>query len=185
MIKIQTGEDKGRYLKMPDTPSIRPTTNKVREALVNVLKAKGLILNARVLDLYAGTGAVGFELLSNGARQVTFVEKSRMGVATIKENAEKLKKTGFIKVIKEDALKALEILHESGEQFEIIYADPPYDVSDDEIQELEIYIARVLSKHGVFVLEHSSKRAFHFKNLALLTQKKYGDTILSFYGRVD
>lgn len=185
MIRIQTGDDKGKELKMPKTPSLRPSSNKVREALIDILNSKKMILGAKVLDLYAGTGAVGFELLSNGAREITFVEKSATGVRTIVENARKLKKEERVKVMKEDARKALEKLASSGEKFDIVFADPPYYISDDEIRELEPHIAVVLSECGVFVLEHSSKRTFNLARFKVLTQKKYGDTMLTFYGRVD
>lgn len=183
MIRIQTGEDRGKELKMPKTPSIRPSTNKVREALVDILRSKNLILGARVLDIYAGTGAVGFELLSNGAVSVTFVERSQTGIKTIKENAQKLKKTEAVKIIKEDAAKALEKLSSSNEKFDLIYADPPYNITDKEISELEDLIYDLLNENGVFILEHSSKLTYTPRKFTVLTQKKYGDTMLSFYGK--
>ncbi|MCX7832387.1 MAG: 16S rRNA (guanine(966)-N(2))-methyltransferase RsmD [Actinobacteria bacterium] len=183
MIRIQSGEDKGKDLKMPKTPTLRPSSNKVREALVDILRSKGILLGADVLDIYAGTGAVGFELLSNGAKEVVFVEKSRVGQQTIIENAQKLKKSERILVIKDEALKALENLKKEGKKFNIIYADPPYNISDDELQAIEEHIVDLLSKEGLFVLEHSSKRTFNPKYLITLTQKKYGDTMLTFYGR--
>lgn len=185
MIRIQTGDDKGKELKMPKTPSLRPSSNKVREALVDILNSKKMILGAKVLDVYAGTGAVGFELLSNGAREITFIEKSATGIKTIMENARKLKKEERIKVIKEDARKALEKLASSGEKFDIVFADPPYYIPDEEIDEIESHISEILSPNGIFVLEHSSKRTFNLSSLKVLTQKKYGDTMLTFYGRAD
>lgn len=185
MIRIQTGEDKGRELRMPSSPSIRPSTNKVREALVDILRSRKKILNSRVLDLFAGCGAVGFELLSNGARQVTFVEKSRTGVETIKENAARTKKLERIKIIKDDAARALDMLADSGERFDIIYADPPYNIDDQYLEELEEKILKVLAEDGIFVLEHSARRTFSPEKLKLLTSKRYGDTILSFYGKAE
>jgi 16S rRNA (guanine(966)-N(2))-methyltransferase RsmD len=184
MIRIQTGSDKGRELKKPPTPTIRPSTNKVREAIVDILRSKNKILNARILDLFAGTGAVGFELLSNGAREVVFVEKTKTGVEIIKENARKTKKLERIKIIKEDVLRALEVLVVNGEKFDIIFADPPYNIDDEYLENLEQKIPEVLADEGIFILEHSSKRTFVPKRLNLLTTKKYGDTNLTFYGKV-
>lgn len=183
MIRIQSGEDKGKDLKMPKIPTLRPSSNKVREALVDILRSKNIILGANVLDIYAGTGAVGFELLSNGANKVVFVEKSRVGQQTIIENAQKLKKSERIVLIKDDASKALENLKKKGKKFNIIYADPPYNIPDDELQSIEEYIVDLLSQEGIFILEHSSKRTFNPKYLTILTQKKYGDTMLTFYGK--
>lgn len=182
-MKIQTGEDKGRELHLPSTPSIRPSTNKVREALVDILRSKEKIINSRVLDIFAGTGAVGFELLSNGAREVVFVEKSAVGVSTIRKNAEKLKKMDRIRIIKDDAVKALQMLvNESKSCFDIVFADPPYNIDDKNIETIFSLIPQLLCKDGLFVIEHSAKRTFHPENVALLTSKRYGDTILSFFG---
>mgnify|MGYP000355271931 CR=1 FL=1 len=185
MIRIQTGEDKGRELRMPSSPSIRPSTNKVREALVDILRSRKKILNSKVLDLFAGSGAVGFELLSNGAREVTFVEKSRTGVEAIKENAFRTRKEERIKIFKEDVARILEMLVASGEKFDIIYADPPYNINDQYLEELEEKILSILAEGGIFVLEHSARRTFTFQRLNLLTSKRYGDTILSFYGKAE
>jgi 16S rRNA (guanine966-N2)-methyltransferase len=183
-MKIQTGDDKGREIHLPSTPSIRPSTNKVREALVDILRARKMLINVRVLDVFAGTGAVGFELLSNGAREVVFIEKSSVGVSTIRKNAEKLKKTERIRIIRDDAIKALQHLISSGEPcFDIIYADPPYNIDDSVIEKMFELGAVLLCRNGLLILEHSSKRTFSTHNLSLLTSKKYGDTILSFYGK--
>lgn len=183
-MKIQTGDDKGREIHLPSIPSIRPSTNKVREALIDILRARKKLINVRVLDVFAGSGAVGFELLSNGAREVIFIEKSSVGVSTIRKNAEKLKKTEKIRIIKDDAIKALQQLINSQEPcFDIIYADPPYNIEDSVIEKLFQLCSSLLCENGLIILEHSSKRTFFVSSLHLLTSKKYGDTILSFFGK--
>lgn len=183
-MKIQSGDNKGHKIYIPNVPTIRPSTGKVREALIDILKSRSLVLNARVLDIYAGTGAVGFELLSNGARDVVFIEKSAVGAETIRKNASKLKKENFIRLIRSSALSALDQLITEGKKFDIIYADPPYNVSDDEISAVAEAVKNLIAENGVFILEHSSKRAFNFSCYEVLTSKRYGDTMLTFFKKV-
>lgn len=180
-MRIQTGEKKGHKLIYKPDPAIRPTTGKVREAVIDILRSRKLILNSRVLDLYAGTGAIGFELLSNGARHVTFVEKSTQSVRFIKQNCQKLGFDSCVRIIKEDALRACEQLISEGERFDLIYADPPYSVSDNEIEQLLHLARQLLTPDGVLIVEHSSRRTFLPRAFKPVFRKKYGDTALSFY----
>lgn len=184
-MKIQTGDKKGHSLAFKPGPSLRPTSAKVREALVDILRSRGLILNSRVLDIFAGTGAVGFELLSNGAREVTFVEKSSQSVNFIKQNCLKLGYKNSARVFREDALRACEQLIAEGERFDLIYADPPYSISDENLEKVIQLALQLLKPDGLLIIEHSTKRTFELQQLKPVFQKRYGDTVLSFYQKGD
>lgn len=118
-MRVITGSARGRRLKTPEGMDIRPTTDNVKESVFNILQFD--IEGRRVLDLFAGTGQLGIECLSRGAREAVFIDQSRQAIATIREN---LKTCGFsAPVLQQDALRYLE----QGGVFDLILVDPPYD----------------------------------------------------------
>lgn len=123
MIRIIAGDFKGRRLKTPATDKVRPTADRVREAWFSILQR--WIRGARVLDLYAGSGALGLEALSRGAISADFVEVRRASLTALKANIAALKVEDRVTVHRADALKFAEQLH-SG-QYDVVFADPPYD----------------------------------------------------------
>lgn len=180
-MEIISGERKGHKIKFPVTPKIRPTSSNVREAIFNVLAARNLINGARVLDLYCGVGSLGLEALSRGASFVCFVDRGELSIKYVKENLEKLHYSEKARVIKNSSLSAINKLYEEGEKFDLIFADPPYNVREKELSEVFKALKNVLKKNGVVVLEHSSKNAYNFDGYHLELTKKYGDTAVSFY----
>lgn len=119
-IQIIGGKYRSRKIAFPDNPELRPTPNRVRETLFNWLTP--FIANARCLDLFAGSGVLGFEALSRGALSCTFVEKDRKTLATLRDNA-KLLNVDSIEIIESEALAWLE---KTKNTYDIVFLDPPY-----------------------------------------------------------
>jgi len=176
---------------MPPGLSVRPTLDKVRGAIFDILGDR--VQNARFLDLFSGTGALGIEALSRGARKVIFVEKSSRMRKLIEEN---LKLAGLDSrpfVIRVEALSEIERLRRLGAIFDIIVLDPPYQaalgrgrsrlhLAEKTLQAIERNV--ILAPDGVLVAEHPLRRSLDFvgENLKPLSTKKYGSTAVSFFG---
>ncbi|MEW6118048.1 MAG: 16S rRNA (guanine(966)-N(2))-methyltransferase RsmD [Nitrospirota bacterium] len=184
-MRISGGSAKGRkvgfkraFRQKDESDELRPTSAKVREAIFNILRDQ--ITDAVVLDLYAGTGAVGIEALSRGAGRVVFVEHNPQRVSIIKDLTERFGFKDRGVVIKERAdrfLKRTEYI------FDIIFVDPPYR-SEELATVLPLIDARdVLSDRGVLIAEHHAKKKLpaSIGNLELKKVYKYGDTSLSVY----
>ena len=124
-MRIISGELRGRRLKAPTGLATRPTSDRLREALFNILGAEAV--GSRVLDLYAGSGAVGLEAVSRGAESVVFVEHSRRALALLEENVEHCGARDAVRIVPKDAVAALKALASQGLEFDIVYVDPPYD----------------------------------------------------------
>ena len=121
-MRIVAGTAGGRRLQVPAGRKLRPTSERVREAVFSSLTSQGLVVGARVLDLFAGTGALGIEALSRGAREATFVEADPAAVAAIKANLAGTGLTGGTVVVAD----ALRFLADPGADFDLAFVDPPY-----------------------------------------------------------
>ena len=179
-IEIQGGEKRGFKLKAPR--GIRPTQSLVKRSLFDRLGP--WIVNRRMLELFAGSGAVGFEALSRGASEVVFVDRSRNAVLSIMENARKLGYGDRAKAVRREALKFLRELRERGDKFDFVFADPPYDLQlSPEFFDL---VGEVLEKEGLFVLElrWKDREIKGISSLELEKEVKLGDTALLFFGRL-
>jgi 16S rRNA (guanine(966)-N(2))-methyltransferase RsmD len=182
-MRIIAGEFRGRVIKSPTDSRTRPTSDRLRETLFNVLAPR--IENARFLDLCAGSGAIGMEALSRGAEHVTFVDRSRKACALIEENLDLLQIPEESTDVQ--ALSAENFVgrkHESG--WDIVLYDPPYD-SDYGIGDFEFGSpeGNLLNPHGILIAEHHSKHqlpdaAHTLRRWRILKQ---GETSLSFYER--
>ena len=130
-MRVITGTIRGKRLKEPEGMDIRPTTDKVKESVFNIIQFR--VPDARMLDLFAGTGQMGIEALSRGASEVVFTDKSRQAIKLIRENLDIAEFADRAKVINTDALAYLK----SGEKFDIVFMDPPYDspLLDKALQE--------------------------------------------------
>ncbi len=174
-MRIIAGAFKGLRLKAPKTQRIRPTSDRVREFLFSCIQMD--IVNARVLDLFAGTGALGIEALSRGAQYAVFVDKSYESIQLIRQNLA-LAKTDAI-VVKQNADQFLKTAHQS---FDFIFCDPPYAL--ENFQSILHLIAKnnILADDGLLVVESSSKQQpDHQPGLQITRQKKMGDTLITFY----
>jgi len=172
----------------PRGDATRPTSDRVREALFSILEAKAPVRGLRVLDLYAGTGALGLEALSRGAARCVFVEKGRDALAALKKNIDALGVAPRCSVLSGTVEKATRTL-DPAEPFELIFCDPPYaDVrSGTATRALAAIVARVGHLHGGIrvVLEHASEDSPPaLPNLGPGSTRRYGDTSLTFYAQI-
>lgn len=179
-LRIVAGHLKGRRIPVPDDPAIRPTGERVREALYNILGQD--LAGFQVLDLFAGTGALGFEALSRGARRAVFVESSPKVAAGLRRTAEQLGVAQEARVIVgrvEDLLERKSL----GGPFEVIVADPPYEAGSGEVLVPAIDESRLLGLHGVLVIERESRHpaAAGTVGLRLARTAAYGRASLDFY----
>jgi len=186
-MRIIAGRYRGRKLESPSTLETRPTSDRLRETLFNILAPR--IEGARVLDLCAGTGAVGIEALSRGAAHGTFVDESRKMCALIEVNVKSLKiDDQEFEVITSEATKFLARCAKKGEQpFDIIFFDPPYAADYEAVLDFAgEHAAALLKEDGLIVVEHQKKKelAAEFGELERYRVLKQGDSYLSFYERV-
>lgn len=161
--------------------ALRPTTGKVREAIFNILRDK--IDDARFLDLYAGTGAVGVEALNKGASEAVFVETNRSSTKKIEKLVKKFNFTDKSQIITKKALSFIDWAELKDLSFDIIFLDPPYHT--DEIMQILSAIdkSNILKEEGIVIAEHFAKRQLPDQSGILQKVKDYiyGDTVLSFY----
>lgn len=163
---------------------IRPTSEKVRESLFNILAQR--VEGSRVLDLFAGSGALGLEALSRGAREAVFVEKWPPAARIIKENAEALSLSPLITVIPGGVSAAVTMLRREGKRFEIILADPPYRSGKESAAGkllLELSACDTLAPAGILAVEHFSKTDLPQRAGRWCRQRRarYGQTCISFF----
>ena len=150
-MRVIAGTLKGRRLESPTWEGLRPTSDKLRETLFNVLASR--IPEARVLDGYAGTGAVGIEAISRGAEHVTFVEQDRRACALIAKNLAKCRISSGYAIIEASVLQAIDRLR--GEPaFDVILLDPPYA---SDIHDALQHVGEIVRPDGLVVFEHARK----------------------------
>jgi len=188
-MRVIAGSLKGRRLKAPTWEGLRPTSDKLRETLFNILAPR--IVGARVLDGYAGTGAVGIEALSRGAASVTFVENDRRAEALIAENLAHCGVTSGYAIIRGHVERALVDLRHAP-RFDFVFLDPPYESTRgdadgtkhlDPISSVVTAAANLLAADGLVVLEHarrwkSPETAGPASRIRVVTS---GESALSFY----
>jgi 16S rRNA (guanine(966)-N(2))-methyltransferase RsmD len=177
-MRVIAGRYKGRRLKAPTWAGLRPTSDKLRETLFNILAPR--IDGARVLDGYAGTGAVGIEALSRGAAHVTFVEKDRRATALIAENVAACDAAADYTIETGDTVTLLR--RGVAAPFDLIWLDPPYD-SADSFDALDAP-AYALAPGGLVVLERATRRQPNVPAmLSRVRDVKSGDSTLTFFAR--
>ncbi len=176
-IEITGGRFKRIPLKAP--VKIRPTQSIVKRSLFDTLGS--FIEDAKVLDIFAGSGAVGFEALSRGAEKVVFIDKSRDAVSVIKENARKIGLgMDVVEVIKADFKRGLNLLIDRKEVFDFVFADPPYGFS--RLDELFKRVYKLLNEYGIFVLEE--REIPQTKYFEKIKEVRFGETRLAYYRRI-
>lgn len=183
-MRITGGTLRSRALKAPKGQATRPTTDRVREALFGILGSAGVIEGARVLDLYAGTGALALEALSRGAASAVLVESARDALTALRANVAALGLEDRARVVAGDVAKAIRRLPDAG-PFDLVFADPPWAMVDEGHSAVVLSsLARSagIATDGRVVLEHSTRTApFDVDGLVRLETRKYGDTALTFY----
>ena len=189
-MRVIAGQAKGTKLRSIKNTQIRPTLDQVREALFNIL---GHDLSGEFfLDLFGGSGAVGIEALSRGAKKVVWVENNRHSQALIYANLKKCRfedndeiKASFFnwELLKMDAFQAFTVLEKKSLKFDVIYIDPPF--ADSLYERCLTYLSksRLLKRESLVVVEHHNKNILqeNYGKLLLNDQRLLGDTALSFY----
>ena len=184
-MRVIAGKFKSQVLKMPKGMKIRPTSQKVKAALFNMLG--GELSGSSFLELFAGSGNVGIEALSRGANKVVFVECSRICIKTIKENLAKLKLLAKpdVVVLPVDVDRALIKLTQQGEKFDFVFLDPPY--YQDKLKNCLIKLSHydILNPRAYVIAERRKGQILpqQLAKLKVMFTKRYGDTALSFYQR--
>ena len=175
------GQFKGRVIEMPK--SIKPTSNKAREALFEILKVR--IEGSRFLDLYCGSGAIGIEALSRGAKSVTFLDNNPNCIKILKKNLTQLDilNSSIVNIYHKDVLKALETIRTHERPFDIIFLDPPYykDIAKNTLMAISNY--DILARNTIIAAEIYKKDILpeEIGTLKKFRTSIYGDTKLEFY----
>jgi 16S rRNA (guanine966-N2)-methyltransferase len=185
-MRVITGTYRSRILKSLKGLALRPTSDRLRETLFNILGTA--VAGARFVDVFAGTGAVGIEALSRGAAEVVFIENHPPAVALIRKNLESLGVRSGAIVLGTDALRGLETLAANrtpdGPPFDFVFLDPPYAAAEEYARVLRILgSASFLAPGSVVIAEHHKKfdLPVHAGSLARFRILKQGDVALSFY----
>ncbi|MGB9500478.1 MAG: 16S rRNA (guanine(966)-N(2))-methyltransferase RsmD [Dissulfuribacterales bacterium] len=179
-MRIIGGKLKGKKLTPFRGNSTRPTTDRVRESIFNICASK--ISNANVLDLFAGTGALGLEALSRGAASAVFIDSATNSVKTIYKNIESCRMADRAKVIKWDILKNLNCLYGKRAIYDLIFMDPPYNENAIGPVLKNLINSDVLKTGTTIIIEHSVSKSI-LENIGgydLTDRRKYGKTLVSF-----
>jgi 16S rRNA (guanine966-N2)-methyltransferase len=176
-MRVIAGQWRGRPLKAPPGAGTRPTSDRVREALFSILAAR--IPDADVLDLFAGSGALGIEALSRGAQTATFVDDAAAAVRAIEANLAALGAAATVR--RADALRFLTTARRGAAQYDLVFLDPPYRDAERLAPALSEALPAVLAPGAVAVAE-SDRRAPLALDLPLKDERRYGDTLIRIHG---
>ncbi len=172
-MRIIAGKHRGRVLKEFKGRDIRPTADRAKEAIFNILQTE--ISGSEFLDLFSGTGNIGIEALSRGADKVTFVDSSKESVSLIRQNLGMIKETAEVVFTEAESF-----VRSCGRKYDIIFLDPPYaDNAKDLIA--EIAARRLIKDDGVIIYEHSGDSAGDIDGLEIKDVRKYGVATFDFY----
>lgn len=184
-MRLSGGRFRGRMLKTPKGNATRPTSGMVRETLFNILAAE--IPDARVLDLFAGSGSVGLEALGRGAAHAVLVEHARPALACLKDNIAALGVADAVTVMPIPVARALDVLVRQGDAFDLIFLDPPFaDANAYQQVFAAIAASTLLAEDGVVVAQHDRRLPLP-EQVGTLTRerlKPIGDNALSLYRRI-
>lgn len=173
-MRVTAGKFKGRVLIENKFAHIRPTADIVKQAIFN--KLNFILQNSKVLDLFCGTGALGIEAISRGAREVVFADKDVRSIGLTKQNLSKLNIEG--RVYKASYEKTIEKL--AGENFDVILLDPPYASGVYEDCLKRIYENSLLADGGIIVCEHNKKDEFDYSPFEVVDEKRYGIKMVTY-----
>lgn len=179
-MRIITGSAKGIRLNAPRGLETRPTTDRVKESVFNILG--DIVVDAQILDIFAGTGNLGLEALSRGATAAVFIDSSIESIKIIKDNAQRTKLIEQTEIYRNDVIRALDRFVETSRSFDLIFCDPPYNKGLVEIVLEKIENNSILKPKGILVIEHSKheKITDQWSNLQLRRVEQYGETLISF-----
>jgi 16S rRNA (guanine(966)-N(2))-methyltransferase RsmD len=179
-MRIISGTSKGRKLVTPRSQSLRPTSDRVKESIFNILQDD--IVGKVVLDLFAGTGNLGIEALSRGAKKTIFVEKGRQALRLIQRNLTQFGLEERSEILPKDANRAIGILKQKGESFDLILMDPPYEKGLIQRTLMKLNSYPIYHEDSILVIEHNRREPLStvMDGWNLIRQRRIGDTLISF-----
>ena len=178
-MRVISGTYKGRILRSVRDPRVRPAADRVKESIFNVLQNRIDLCGARVLDLFAGSGSLGFEALSRGAGSVVFVDEWKGAIEVIEENMKLLHCDDRCEVIKLDVYK---FLRNTEEQYDLVFVDPPYRSENVADLPNRIFAFGLVSPNGILIMEHVARlKLGPSDDFHLLLQRTFGSTVVSFF----
>lgn len=178
-MRIISGTSKGRSLVTKKGKGLRPTSDRVKESIFNILgkEVEGKV----VLDLFAGTGNLGIEALSRGAKQALFVEKGRQAIRLIQRNLFQCGMKARSEILPKDVNRAIGILKQRGASFDLILMDPPYEKGLIQKTLMKLSSHRIYHKDSILVIEHGRREPLaEVEGWNLTRQQRVGDTVISF-----
>ncbi len=179
-MRIISGTSRGRRLATPKNQVIRPTSDRVKESLFNILgeEVEGKV----VLDLFAGTGNLGIEALSRGAKKVLFVEKARPALKLIQRNLSRCGMDDRSEILPKDVTRSIGILKQRGEAFDLILMDPPYEKGLIEKTLMKLNSYKIYHGDSILIIQHDRREPIPatFEGWTLIRQRRIGDTLISF-----
>jgi 16S rRNA (guanine(966)-N(2))-methyltransferase RsmD len=178
-MRVIAGELKGQQLMAPKGWTVRPTSERVREAIFSTLASR--IEGATVLDLYCGTGALAIEALSRGAARATLVDRDTRPALG---NVERLGLAARVELVRADAGEWL-ARHHNGHPYDLVFVDAPYKLADLVAEQLDTHLPGVLAADGRAVVESGARRPLVIHSLERLRQRRYGAADVSIYGRAE
>ena len=178
LMRVIGGSEKSKKISCPSAKQVRPTSDRVREALFNILglQVKGITF----IDGFAGSGSVGIEALSRGAGYVYFIDNHRRCIQAIRQNIARLEVHNRARIINNDILKGLEKIANKGVKADLIFLDPPYGTKQSLLACEHILEINLINKAGIVVLESYRKDEMSIAGWCQFDQRCYGDTKLTF-----
>ena len=176
-MRIISGKHKSRRITAPDNLPVRPTTDMAKEALFNILNNNYYFDQLAVLDLFAGIGSISFEFGSRGTENITSVDQHQGCIDFLNKTNEKLELG--LQTIKSDVF---EFISKTNKKFDVIFADPPYNLPDEQFNKIValIFDRNILEEDGMLIVEHS-KQTDLSENATFIKSKKYGGNMFSFF----
>lgn len=182
-MRIITGKARGSKLISPPTIETRPTLDRIKEAMFNILSNKIIIEDSIVLDLFAGTGSLGLEAASRGAIKCHLIDKGMETFPCLKQNVDKLHFGDICTIYNKDSYEMLEDFNKYNEKFNLIFIDPPYakEMIPPAIETIDEY--NLLIENGLIVTKIDTKETIYqgSSNIKLIESRKYGNTTVCFY----
>ena len=179
-MRIISGTSRGRKLVTPRNQSLRPTSDRVKESIFNILQDE--MEGKVVLDLFAGTGNLGIEALSRRAKRAIFVEKGRQALRLIQRNLTQFGLEGRSEILPKDVSRAIGILKQRGECFDLILMDPPYEKGLIQNTLMKLNSHQIYHTDSILVIEHNRREPLPhgLDGWNLIRQRRIGDTVISF-----
>ncbi|GBE25708.1 ribosomal RNA small subunit methyltransferase D [bacterium BMS3Bbin02] len=171
VVRIIAGTKKSHRIDAPKGTITRPMTDRMRESLFSSLGAR--IREARVADLFAGTGSIGLEALSRGAKSVVFVEADREVVRVLRSNVERIDLGGKVIMAQVESFLA-----GASDVFDLVFVDPPYPMEDVDVERIIEQVARILVDDGVVILHRRFGQPKPVTTLSIMHERRYGDAVV-------